>query len=175
MEGCQCGMGEGGACRASMTGPGGILRFFADAMLGKLARWLRTMGYDCEYEAHIDDRALIERAINEDRMILTRDTLLAVRRAARDRVLLIKANGVNEQMREVKDVFKINAAGFLTRCLRCNLPLEEISKEAAQQSVPAYVRDTQERFSRCHGCGRTYWAGTHISLMREEVDRLLNV
>lgn len=156
-----------------MTGHERIPRFFADAMLGRLARWLRTMGYDCEYEAHIDDSLLIARAVNEDRMILTRDTLLAVRRAARDRVLLIKANGVAEQMGEVEEAFKIDAAGFLTRCLRCNLPLEEITKEAAAQAVPVYVFDAHERFSRCQGCGRTYWPGTHISMMRKEVDRLM--
>lgn len=156
-----------------MIAPDTPKRFFADAMLGRLARWLRTMGYDCEYEAHIDDRILIERAINEDRAILTRDTLLAVRRAARGRVLLIKANSVNEQVSEVKAAFGIDAASFLARCLRCNRLLEEISKDAAAQSVPAYVHDTQERFLRCQGCGRIYWACTHISLMREDVDRLL--
>ncbi|OGQ51955.1 MAG: hypothetical protein A3J24_01895 [Deltaproteobacteria bacterium RIFCSPLOWO2_02_FULL_53_8] len=143
-------------------------------MLGRLARWLRTMGYDCEYDSRIEDDALIARANKDDRVILTRDTRLAARRVARGRTLLIRANGLDEQVREVKEAFVIDAAGLLTRCLRCNTPLEEMPKEAAMRSVPAFVYDTQESFSRCHSCGRIYWAGTHIDTMKREVDRLLN-
>jgi len=149
-------------------------RFFADAMLGRLARWLRVMGYDCAYESSIDDGILAARAVAEDRVILTRDKLLCERRAAQGRFLFIKADGIDAQVRQVREVFGIDAARFLTRCLRCNLPLEEVSKDAARPAVPAYVRDTQERFLRCPGCGRTYWGGTHKARMREEVARLLN-
>ncbi|MBI5886195.1 MAG: Mut7-C RNAse domain-containing protein [Deltaproteobacteria bacterium] len=155
-----------------MTGADGK-SFFADAMLGRLARWLRVMGYDCAYERHIDDALLARRALAEDRVILTRDRLLCERRAVRGRFLFIEADGIDEQVAQVREAFGIDASRFLTRCLRCNLLLEEVSKDAAAPLVPAYVRDTQERFLRCPGCERTYWGGTHRARMREEVGRLL--
>lgn len=187
MEGRQRGMGEYRECRTLVgAGNGSIATrsakiitlahkrgFFADAMLGRLARWLRVMGYDCAYENRIDDRVLVERAVSEDRVILTRDTLLGERKAAQGRVFFVKGNTIEEQVRGVREAFTIDSNCFLTRCLRCNLKLQEAQKESVKAVVPAYVFETQAYFSRCPGCGRIYWNGTHKDGMRVEVERLL--
>ncbi|MBI5561588.1 MAG: Mut7-C RNAse domain-containing protein [Deltaproteobacteria bacterium] len=148
-------------------------RFFADAMLGSLARWLRVMGYDCAYEKSIEDGALVERAVDEDRVILTRDTLIMGRKKARGRVFFINSNAVEGQIREVRDGLGLDVARFLTRCLRCNVLLEDAPKETVREKAPSYVYDTQDAFSRCPACGRVYWSGTHGERMLEEVERFL--
>ncbi|MBI5455041.1 MAG: Mut7-C RNAse domain-containing protein [Deltaproteobacteria bacterium] len=148
-------------------------RLIADAMLGKLARWLRTLGYDCAFEPDITDDDLIKRAVEEGREILTRDTLLIQRRAVRGRAIFIESDLVVDQLKELSKRFEINAAGFLTRCLRCNIPLEPMNKEAARDKVPPYVFATQERFSVCTGCSRIYWGGTHKARMIEAIERML--
>ncbi len=68
--------------------------FFADAMLGKLARWLRILGYDTAYERDVSDEELIERVGHEKRWLLTRDRYLAQRRLVRDRLTLLRADRV---------------------------------------------------------------------------------
>ena len=164
-----------GADRSGGTAVSGAPeRFFADAMLGKLARWLRTLGYDCAFESGIADDDLLKRAGEEGSVILTRDTLLIKRRAARGRTIFIENDRVADQLKELSKRLEINAYGFLTRCLRCNAPLEPMDKEAARDKVPPYVFSAQERFSACSGCGRVYWAGTHRDRMIEAIESMLN-
>lgn len=149
------------------------VRFFADSMLGKLARWMRVLGYDVEYEREIDDAELVRRAIKEDRIILTRDTLLVKRRRARGRSFFIESDYIGDQLKRVALRFKTGPESALTRCLRCNAILEDVTKEAVEGKVPPYVFKTQERFSICFACGRIYWAGTHKEKMLKDVERLL--
>jgi uncharacterized protein with PIN domain len=148
-------------------------RFIADAMLGKLARWMRTLGCDVEYFNDIGDAELVKKAVAEERIILTRDTLLLKRRAAKGRSFFVEGDHVAAQLRQVAERFGLPGRPVLTRCLRCNRPLERLDKEAAKDRVPPYVFETQEEFSRCPSCGRVYWAGTHRLRMEEDVARLL--
>ncbi|MBI5343845.1 MAG: Mut7-C RNAse domain-containing protein [Deltaproteobacteria bacterium] len=148
-------------------------RFFADAMLGSLARWLRTLGADVEYDSRIDDSTLIQRAIKEGRIILTRDTRLAKRKVFKDICVFIEKDSVDEQLRQVAGRFRIGMSGFLTRCLRCNALLEAALKTSVRDNVPPYVYETQGEFSRCARCGRVYWGGTHRERMLEELSRML--
>lgn len=149
------------------------VRFFADAMLGSLARWMRTLGYDVEYSSSIEDKELAERAEKEGRIILTRDTLLVKRRKARGRSLLITGDDVGAQLRQVVTIWGVPAGEVLTRCLRCNTPLEAVGKEAIEDKVPEYVYRTKERFSVCLSCGRVYWGGTHREKMLKDIEKLL--
>ncbi len=159
--------------RHAIPGEGGEPRFFADSMLGKLARWMRTIGFDVEYEKDIDDSRLVERAMEEGRIILTRDTLLIRRRVIRGRYIFIKSAFVGEQLREISAVFPIGYEMFLSRCIRCNALLEESSAEDVEDKVPAYVHDTQKKFMRCPLCRRVYWAGTHREKMLSDLSSLL--
>ena len=148
-------------------------RFLADAMLGGLARWLRVLGVDVEYDPALDDPALARRAADEGRWLLTRDRKLTERRLAR-RHLLIASEQVAEQLRQVLDVFAIRprAERLLTRCLRCNTPLVELPAEHAANRVPPFVLRTQSTFRRCPRCERIYWRATHAERMRQRLQSL---
>jgi len=86
--------------RLRRTTPG-PMRFMADAMLGRLARWLRILGYDTAYEKVITDEALLERVIRDDRWLLTRDRRLALRKLLRDRHTLIVSDDVEGQLHQL--------------------------------------------------------------------------
>jgi len=148
-------------------------RFFVDAMLGRLATWLRVLGMDVQYERAIEDNVLIERAITEDRVVLTRDRLLARRRLLRGRVFLVHHDHVEDQLKEVVGRFGVEPERFFTRCVRCNAPLRALPAGAAEGRVPPYVFRTQRSFSTCPVCGRIYWQGTHREKMEKKIREML--
>jgi uncharacterized protein with PIN domain len=145
-------------------------RFIADAMLGKLARWLRILGYDAAFDTKIRDEDLIARARAEGRILLTRDTRLVLRRGMPD-FLLLESQDPPEQIRQVLREFdlQVNAGEFLSRCLLCNEATVEIPREEARSEVPPYVHRTQERFARCPRCRRIYWRATHVADILERL------
>jgi uncharacterized protein with PIN domain len=147
-------------------------KFFADAMLGRLATWMRIIGCDVAYERDIEDSVLVIKALTEGRVILTRDRLLTRRRGVRGRTLFIESDRVVEQLRQVIKRFGIKRSRVLTRCIRCNIGLVNAEKEGVRGLVPEYVYESQERFSRCPGCSRIYWAGTHKGHINRVLDRV---
>jgi uncharacterized protein len=148
--------------------------FFADTMLGKLARWLRVIGCDVAYAPALDDAALVARAREEGRLILTRDTLLVRRRWAREHHFLVEGDHWRDQFRQVVRAFGIDPfQHLLARCLECNELLRDVAREAVADRVPHYVHATQELFRECPSCGRVYWGGTHRERMVAELEKLL--
>jgi uncharacterized protein len=149
-------------------------RFIADAMLGRLTRWLRIMGYDVEYQSLISDDELMERCERTGRMILTRDTLLAKRKRIRGACFFVAGDHFRDQLRQVVRAFALDpSARFLTRCLECNSPLAEMEHGDAEALVPSYVFATQELFRQCPSCGKIYWGGTHRERMRSELMEII--
>ena len=143
------------------------LRFLADAMLGRLAKWLRILGYDTLYNPSWDDLYLVRLARAQDRILLTRDTELARRRGVR--VLVLKSERLEEQVRQLHRDLGLGAVAPFSRCPVCNTPLEEISKDQAWGQVPPYVFVTQKEFRLCPSCDRFYWRGSHWEHMLELV------
>ncbi len=141
-----------------------MTKFVADVMVGKLARWLRVLGFDVAYSNRYEDGEIIRIAEAEGRIILTRDTGLAGRRT-RARCLLIASGGYKEQIRQVLGTYHLTVFDTFSRCLECNTPLETIDKESAFERVPPYVYLTQDRFAICPSCRRIYWHGTHAEDM----------
>lgn len=145
-------------------------RFVADCNVGRLARWLRALGYDASYHAHIEDAELVREAAAEHRVLLTRDRDLTRRRVVQTglvRAILIRDDDVTAQLRQVFSELGLGLKESLTRCIECNAVLEERVPAAVADRVPPYVRRTQTRYSECPQCGRVYWAGTHWRHMRE--------
>jgi hypothetical protein len=137
-------------------------RLLVDAMLGRLARWLRLMGYDAAYWRDGSDEELMAAARAEGRLIVTRDHALAGRRGVH--ALLVPAESLDEQIAEVQAALGGHPEPF-TRCPECNGALAELPHAAARDLVPPYVWHTQSQFRRCPGCGRVYWKGTHWPAM----------
>ena len=131
-------------------------RLLVDAMLGRLVRWLRLMGYDAAYWRDGSDEALIAAAQVEGRLIVTRDHALARRRGVY--AVLIAAEGLDEQIVEARTARAAHRC--LHACSVCGGELTDLPCEAAEM-VPPYVWATQTQFSRCILCGRVYWRGTH--------------
>lgn len=140
-------------------------RFLVDGMLGRLARWLRVAGHDAVYEPPFDDLFLAERARRENRILLTRDRNLASRRGIRS--LLVEEDDLEGQLRQVLSLFPPPGPG--SRCIVCNVPLEEAAKSAVQDLVPPYVREHYDRFWVCPSCRRIYWQGTHWERMQQKL------
>jgi len=142
-------------------GSGSEPRFIADEMLGKLAKWLRTIGYDTVYHNVGEDSALVQRALEEDRIILTKDTHLVKRKLVR-RSILVESDQPWEQFRQVVKELSLDVKSKLfTRCLVCNHLLVSVRKEDVRSRVPLYTYLTQDRFYQCPGCEKIYWSGTH--------------
>lgn len=151
-----------------------MMRFIADAMLGKLARWMRIMGCDTEYFSEITDSALSDRARRTHRTILTRDTRLVRQKINRDRAFFVNGDHCADQLRQVVGAFAIDPyKEMLTRCLRCNVRLMPYEKTDAAGKVPPYVFQTQDRFEICPECRKIYWKATHVERMAEQLDRML--
>ena len=157
---CACGERVGLAQRIPLR-RGGPPRFAADAMLGRLARWLRLLGIDTFWEAGIDDAELVRRALAEGRVILTRDRRLPEEWRVDD-VYRVETRGPSAQLREVVVAFDLTERlAPLSRCSRCNTPLAESSLASVRERVPTRVAAEQERFLRCPQCERVYWRGSH--------------
>lgn len=149
-------------------------RFLADVMLGSLARWLRILGYDTAYDNGMGDDDIVGLALKEGRIVLTRDRRLCLRRALRDRHVLIESERLDAQLSQVL-VFLgrgVPPSIPLSRCVRCNGRLAPSPPSEVRDQVPPYVWKTQPQFKRCLGCGRVYWHGTHRERTLEKLRRL---
>jgi len=150
-------------------------RLIADAMLGKLAKWLRVLGFDVTYERRIEDQVLVRRAKNEGRDILTRDRRLVQRRWGNSiRFIVIEDDLWPNQVRQVvRELGRPPRKQVLSRCLRCNEPLNSFRRKEAAARVPPYVHRTQKRFFQCPSCRRIYWRGTHQKRILNRLKKIL--
>ncbi len=162
---CACGMRVGRELRRALAGDAEP-RFVADAMLGRLARWLRVLGYDTTWEAHVPDAQVVRRAVREGRTLLTRDRRLPEEWWI-DAVVVLQANAPLEQLRELASQVPLDPERRLfTRCTVCNARLEAAGRAEVEGRVPERVARERTEFARCPGCGRVYWEGSHTSRMR---------
>jgi uncharacterized protein with PIN domain len=142
--------------------------FVADVMVGKLARWLRVLGFDVLYSNKYVDDELIRISESQTRVVLTRDTGLAAR-LTRGRCLFIESDDYKEQVRQVVHSCGLQEFKVFSRCLECNASLVDVDKETIFDKVPPFVYLTQERFVRCPSCDRVYWHGTHAEHMLRQI------
>ncbi|MCX7794739.1 MAG: Mut7-C RNAse domain-containing protein [Thermodesulfovibrionales bacterium] len=153
----------------------GLPALIADAMLGRLARWLRILGYDTLYSRDIQDRELIRKARQEQRIILTRDRGFA-KKAVLEFTILISSQDLKEQIKEA--IEKLTEKGFsrpepFRRCPACNALLEEIAKEGVSGYVPDHIYLRNSEFLSCPICNRIYWRGSHEVGIRKVLGDIL--
>jgi len=125
------------------------LRFMVDSNVGKLARWLRMMGYDTRFFNGGNDAQMVREALDEDRVILTRDTQIVKRRVVTTgqlKVVLVSSDDPRQQMRQVIASLKLGLMDPFSVCLECNRPLEERSPSQVKDLVPPYVFQTQREY-----------------------------
>jgi len=153
------------------------LKFIVDNNVGKLAKWLRIMGYDALFFNGSDDSRMIATALAEGRVILTRDTQIVKRRvvtSGRLKAILITSDEPELQMHQVVDSLNMDCQFRpFTICLECNQPLEERSKQQVKDLVPPYVFQTQSQYMECPACHRIYWRGTHWQAMTERLKKFM--
>ena len=155
---------------------GGVeLKFIADTNVGKLAKWLRVLGYDVAFIPNVDDGQLVRMALEQGRVVLTRDTQLMRRRlvtTGRLRALLIEGDDPRAQVRQVMRTFNLATDNGFSRCLECNEPLIPKLREEVRYLVPSFVYETQDTFMLCPACRRIYWRGTHWQRMARELEEM---
>jgi uncharacterized protein len=147
-------------------------RFICDSMLGRLAKSLRMMSFDTLYARSLTPQQLMDSALERQRTILTRRSLF-LKGSSTGSSIHIRSNDPEEQLRQVIAACGMAKAAIrpFTLCLRCNVPLADLAKEAAAGRVPDYVFSTAGHFAACASCGRVYWKGTHYqNMVRHMVD-----
>ena len=143
-----------------------------DVNVGRLAKWLRVMGYDALFPRDVGDNELVRLALREDRIIVTKDRGLMDRRlvtTGRLKVVLVTHDDLKSQLRQVIQTLALDHREMFTRCICCNESLVALQREEARERVPAHVYNTQEQFMQCPLCRRIYWRGTHWSNMQRDL------
>jgi uncharacterized protein with PIN domain len=152
------------------------ITFIVDSNAGKLARWLRMMGYDALFFNDIEDGRLVDMAMKEGRVVVTRDTQIAKRRVAANgslRVIVTRDDDPRRQLLQVMKELGLDCQQMqFTRCLECNRQLNPRSKEEVKDLVPPYVFLTQTQYMQCPSCSRVYWQGTHWQRMKSALEEI---
>ena len=146
-------------------------RFIVDCMLGKLAKWLRILGYDTLYWRGNDWQMLMEKG--RGRIFFTRTTKFS-HGGSFQGVILVRDDNPDLQLRNViRELdLKIDEHRIFSRCLICNRQLKKIPKKEVEGRVPDFVLSTNSEFSSCSECSRIYWKGTHQENMRRKIVEL---
>ena len=149
-------------------------RFVLDGHLGRLAAYLRMLGFDCLYQNDYDDEELAEIAQREGRILLSRDRRLLMRKAVTYGYCLRSLDSI-EQLSEVIQRFDLTKRIVpFHRCLRCNHPLEPVAKEAVLDRLEPLTKLYFDEFQICPACQQIYWKGSHYERMQDLIEQLTN-
>jgi uncharacterized protein with PIN domain len=134
-------------------------------MLGRLAKWMRLLGFDTMYYRNTNGKTIIYHSRKEERIILTRSKILADKY---DNAILIESEQIMDQLKQLTKVANIESP--FSRCPVCNIETEEVKKETIKEDVPPYVFEIHNEFKKCPECGRVFWKGTHY----KEIKKIIN-
>jgi uncharacterized protein with PIN domain/sulfur carrier protein ThiS len=149
------------------------LQFVLDTHLGRLATYLRMLGFDASYETNREDKELSRISHHEHRILLTRDCGL-LKRGEVVHGYFVRGTEPREQVVEVLgrfDLFPVISP--FRRCLRCNTLLNPVAKETIIERLQPKTRQFYDEFRICPACNRIYWAGSHHEHMQRFVQRIL--
>lgn len=152
-------------------------KFIVDINAGKLAKWLRIMGYDASLFTDEDDGKMVKIALNENRVILTKDSQIMKRRlitSGKLKAVLIAGDDPKAQLQQIATALNLNYQFKpFSVCLQCNQNLIERRKEEVAELVPPFVLKTQSQYMECPSCHRIFWRGTHWQAMSEELENFM--
>ena len=151
------------------------MRFIVDCMLGKLAKWLKILGFDALFFSKIEDDELLTIARKEGRILLTKDTGL-IQQAKDVETLFLESEEWQDQVPQVLEHFNLREkVAPHTRCIDCNVALKNLPKKNAKNLVSGFVFDKADSFALCPNCGRVFWRGTHFKDMEAKIQEILNI
>src|SRR4030066_165722 len=157
-----------------MLGLNEPIKFIVDNNVGKLAKWLRIMGYDALVFKEEDDGKMVKVALAQNRVVLTKDTQIMTRRlvvSGRLKAILIEDDEPNAQLRQIADILGLDYQFRpFSICLECNQSLVERNKNEVRDLVPSHVFKTQNLYMECPSCHRIYWRGTHWQAKNPELE-----
>ncbi len=150
------------------------MKLLCDQMLGSLAKWLRILGFDTFYaNKEITDEELLNIAKIENRTIVSRDKELILRGKKQNiNVIEIKNTDLDDQLKLVLNLIKIDEKLVLSRCTLCNKILEKIEKSKVEGKVPRKVFDNNDEFWFCNKCKKFYWMGSHYEKITDKIDEI---
>ena len=148
------------------------LRFIVDRSLGKLAKWLRILGFDTIYAIHAEPESIMAET-SAKRVIVTRTHRIRAAYTAGP-LVFIKSDHYVDQLRQlIQDLgLQLSDVKLFCRCLDCNKRIESIEKMSIFGKVPDYVWETHDQFNQCPSCHRIYWAGSHGIRTQELIEEL---
>lgn len=147
-------------------------RFVLDVHLGKLAHYLRMLGFDSAFNKDADDNALMMQSREEKRALLSKDRQL-LQRVEITRKYRVQGDDPRLQLIEVLERFDLHGSlAPFTRCMECNMPLVQIPKEEIRPRIPRRVDAQFQDFRHCPACDRIYWNGSHYARMKQFIDGL---
>lgn len=146
-------------------------KFVVDVNLGKLAHFLRMLGFDVVYDRQLEsDEELARISFVENRVLLTRDAELLKRKII-SQGYFVQNHLPKEQVLEVLRRFHLrDSIQLCSRCLDCNIPIVPIAKEKVAEQIPPMVRQFYKDFYVCPKCQKIYWEGTHFEHMKKSVE-----
>ncbi len=142
-------------------------------MLGKLAKWLKILGFDAIYFSKIEDSDLLVQAKKEGRILLSRDNAL-IEKSRSIETLFIESEDWNTQVEQVLDEFELwQVVRPYSRCIECNSELKDLPRSRAKNLVTPFVHEKAKSFALCPKCCRVFWKGTHHEDMEFKIGEIL--
>ena len=150
--------------------------FIVDAMLGNIAKKLRLLGFDSTYFSDIADSDLLEKAKNENRIIISKDNAL-IRQAKKNKISSIHISQENEieQFLEILKTVPLGlniVSGDTARCPKCNSETSPVPKSSLENKINSRILEYHEKFWKCDGCDQIYWEGTHVKNLQDFVEKI---
>jgi len=149
-----------------------IIKFILDVHLGKLARYLRLLGFDSLYDNGYKDDEIAELSNKDNRIILTRDKGLLQRKNVK-RGYWIRSLKIENQIKEVVKRFDLyNKIKPFKRCMICNGNIKEIKKDMLQYKIDKYIFNNYNCFYICLSCNKIFWKGNHYPNLEKIINNI---
>ena len=150
-----------------------VYRFVLDVHLGRLASYLRMLGFDVSYENHLDDDELAEISATQSRILLTCDRQLLMRKIV-SHGYFVRSRKIDEQLPEVVKRYRLQQRlRPFTRCMNCNGITHPVDKDAIEHLLEPGTGKYYDEFYQCESCHKVYWRGNHYHRMQTIIDNLM--